>query len=125
MDILPIVNDSMLVLHLIGVGALLSGFFYQLKDWSAGMKVNAGIIHGAWLQLITGFAMAGLIPAIHEESINNIVLGLKSIVITAIFFIAYTFNKKEVTPKWVVPGIAGLTTLNIIFAVFGPIVQAA
>ena len=125
MDILPIVNDSMLVLHLIGVGALLSGFFYQLKDWSAGMKVNAGIIHGAWLQLVTGFAMAGLIPAIHEESINNIVLGLKSIVITAIFFIAYTFNKKEVTPKWVVPGIAGLTTLNIIFAVFGPIVQAA
>jgi hypothetical protein len=125
MDILPIVNDSMLVLHLIGVGALLSGFFYQLKDWSAGMKVNAGIIHGAWLQLVTGFAMAGLIPAIHEESINNIVLGLKSIVITAIFFIAYTFNKKEVTPKWVVPGIAGLTTLNIIFAVFGPIVQSA
>ena len=125
MDILPIVNDSMLVLHLIGVGALLSGFLYQLKDWSAGMKVNAGIIHGAWLQLITGFAMAGLIPAIGEESINNIVLGLKSIVITAIFFIAYTFNKKEVTPKWVVPGIAGLTTLNIIFAVFGPIVQAA
>jgi len=49
-------NDVFLVLHIIGVGALLSGFFYQLKDMKAGMKVNAGIIHGAWLMLITGFA---------------------------------------------------------------------
>ena len=119
---MKIFNDVLLVLHLIGVGALLSGFFYQIKDWGKGMKVNAGIIHGAWLQLITGFGMAGLIPAIGEETINNIVLGAKSIGITAIFFIAYSFNKKEVTPKWVVPAIAGLTTLNIVLAVFGPIV---
>jgi uncharacterized membrane protein len=120
---MDILNDSMLVLHLIGVGALLSGFFYQLKDIKTGMKVNAGIIHGAWLMLITGFTMAGLIPAIGEETINNVVLGIKSVIITAIFFIAYAFNKKEVTPKWVVPGIAGLTVLNIVLAVFGPIVN--
>ena len=120
---MKIINDVLLVLHLIGVGALLSGFFYQIKDWGKGMKVNAGIIHGAWLQLITGFGMAGLIPAIGEETINNVVLGAKSVVITAIFFIAYSFNKKEVTPKWVVPAIAGLTTLNIVLAVFGPIVN--
>lgn len=118
-----ILNDSMLVLHLIGVGALLSGFFYQIKDLGTGMKVNAGIIHGAWLMLVTGFTMAGLIPAIGEEQINNIVLGAKSVAITAIFFIAYSFNKKDVTPKWVVPTIAGLTVLNIALAVFGPIVS--
>ncbi|CAB4961852.1 unannotated protein [freshwater metagenome] len=41
-----------------------------------------------------------------------------------IFFVAYSFNKKEVTPKWVVPAIAGLTTVNIIVAVVGPIVMA-
>lgn len=120
------VNKAVLVLHLIGVGALLSGFFYQLKDWGTGMKVNAGIIHGAWLMLVTGFAMAGIIPALHNgEEINNIALGIKSIVLTSIFFIAYTFNKREVTPKWVVPTIAALTTLNIIVAIFGPIVVDA
>lgn len=113
-----------LILHLIGIGALLSGFFYQLRDWGKGMKVNAGILHGAWLQLITGFAMAGLIPAIGKENINGVALGIKSIVITVIFFVAYSFNKKEVTPKWVVPTIAGLTTLNIIVAVLGPMVTA-
>ena len=123
---MDILNKVMLVIHLIGVGALLSGFFYQLKDWGKGMKVNAGILHGAWLMVITGFAMAGIIPAMHgDEEINNIVLGLKSIVITAIFFLAYGNNKKEVTPKWVVPTIAALTTLNIVLAIFGPIVQDA
>lgn len=113
-----------LILHFVGIGALLSGFFYQLRDWGKGMKVNAGILHGAWLQLITGFALAGMIPAMGEEDINGIALGIKAIVITVIFFVAYSFNKKEVTPKWVVPTIAGLTTVNIIVAVVGPIVMA-
>jgi hypothetical protein len=111
-----------LILHLIGIGALLSGFFYQLKDWGTGMKVNAGILHGALLMLVTGFAMAAIIPMSGgTEQINNWVLGVKSIIITVIFFIAYAYNKKEQTAKWVVPAIAGLTTLNICLAVLGPI----
>ena len=78
-----------LILHLVGIGALLSGFFYQLKDWGTGMKINAGILHGAWLMLVTGFALAALVPMVETtEQINNWVLGVKSIVITAIFFIA-------------------------------------
>lgn len=120
---MEILNEVLLVLHIVGVGALLSGFFYQMRDWGNGMKVNAGIIHGAWLMLVTGFAMTGIISTLNNgEEVNNIVLGLKSIVITAIFFIAYSFNKKEVTPKWVVPTIALLTTVNIAFAVLGHIV---
>ena len=86
------------------------------------MKVNAGILHGAWLMLVTGFALAALVPMVEEtEQINNWVLGAKSIVITVIFFIAYGYNKKEKTDKWVVPAIAGLTVLNICLAVLGPI----
>ena len=117
-------NDVMLVIHILGVGALLSGFFYQLKDMKTGMKVNAGIIHGAWLMLVTGFAMAGILPIAEPNvHINNMVLAAKSIVITAIFFIAYAFSKREKTPKWVVPVIALLTTTNIALAVLGPIVN--
>ena len=120
---MEILNEVLLVLHIVGVGALLSGFFYQMRDWGKGMNVNAGIIHGAWLMLITGFAMTGIVSTLNNgEQVNNIVLGLKSIVITAIFFIAYSFNKKEVTPKWVVPTIALLTTVNIAFAVLGHII---
>ena len=114
-----------LILHFIGIAALLSGFIYQLKDWGTGMKINAGILHGAWLMLVTGFALAALVPMVETtEQINNWVLGVKSIVITAIFFIAYGYNKKEKTAKWVVPAIAGLTILNICLAVLGPILVA-
>ena len=121
---MEITNRILLVLHLLGVGALLSGFFYQLKDLTKGQKVNAGIIHGAWLMLITGFAMSGIVEAMGQEHVNNVVIGLKAVALTAIFFIAYTFNKKEKTPVWVVPTIAGLTTLNIVFAVVVGVIQA-
>lgn len=111
-----------LIFHLIGIGALLSGFFFQLKAWGTGMLINAGIFHGAWLMLITGLALAGLIPTFEKgEEINALVLAAKSIVITAIFFIAYTYKKRETVAKWAVPAIAGLTILNISLAVLGPI----
>lgn len=121
---MEIAANVFLILHFIGIGALLSGFFYQLKDWGKGMRVNAGILHGAWLQLISGFALAGIVPAMGTETVNPIALGIKSVVITIIFFVAYSFNKKEVTPKWVVPTIAGLVVVNIAVAVIGPIVMA-
>ena len=121
---MKILNDVFLVLHIVGVGALLSGFFYQLKDMKTGMKVNAGIIHGAWLMLVTGFAMAGILPVAEPDvKINNLVLAAKSVIITGIFFIAYSFNKKEKTPGWVVPVIALLTTTNVALAVLGQIVE--
>ena len=121
-----LINDIMMILHLIGVGALLSGFFYQMKDMKTGMKVNAGILHGAWLMLVTGFAMLGLIysDATRTEDPNALVLSAKGIVITVIFFLAYGNNKKETAPKWVVPVITLLTVTNISLAVLGPIMIA-
>ena len=88
------------------------------------LTLNAGILHGAWLMLATGLGMIGILqlPG-SDEQVNNLVLVAKSIVITAVFFVAYTYNKKEKTPTWVVPAIAGLTTLNIVFAVVWGIVS--
>ena len=123
---MELANNILLILHFVGLAALLSGFFYQLRDWGKGMKVNAGILHGAWLQLLTGLGMVGLIQAMHgTEQVNNWVLAVKSIILTVIFFVAYSFNKKEKTPTWVVPAIAGLTTINIALAVLGPIMIPA
>ena len=123
---MELAKNILLILHFVGLAALLSGFFYQLKDWGKGMKVNAGILHGAWLQLITGLGMVGLIQAMHgTEQVNNLVMAVKTVILTVIFFVAYSFNKKEKTPTWVVPAIAGLTTINIALAVLGPIMIPA
>lgn len=107
----------LLVIHLLGIAALLAGFFTSLKDMKTGMKVNVGVLHGSYLMLATGLGMAGL--AVDPSKINVVVISLKSVVLTVIFFIAYTYRKKEKTPIWAVPMIFALTTLNIVLATFG------
>lgn len=106
-----------LILHFLGIASLLAGFLTSMKQMRTGMKVNAGVLHGAYLMLVSGLAMAGL--AVDPSKLNVIVISLKSIVLTAIFFVAYAYRKKEVTPVWVVPAIAGMTLLNMVLAVFG------
>ena len=103
-----------LVLHILGIAALLAGFFTSMKDMKTGMKVNAGVLHGAYTMLITGLVMAGVTK---PAELNTVVISLKSISLTAIFFIAYTFAKKDSAPKWVVPVIGTLTIANLCFAV--------
>ena len=109
--------NILLVIHLLGIAVILAGFFTSMKDMKTGMKVNAGVLHGSYLMLATGLGMAGL--AVDSAKLNTIVISLKSIVLTVIFFIAYTYRKKEHTPVWAVPVIAALTTLNIVLATFG------
>lgn len=124
MEPLELVIRIFVVLHLIGLASLLGGFLTQMKSLKDGAKVVPAIMHGAWLLLITGLAMVGMVYA-NGEKINNAVLGVKSLVITAIFFIAYSFNKKDKAPKWVVPTIGLLAIVNIVAAVvFGMVVEA-
>jgi RsiW-degrading membrane proteinase PrsW (M82 family) len=67
--------------------------------------------------LITGLAMAGL--AVDPSKLNAFVISLKLIALVFIFLLAFRYRKKDQTPVWVVPAIALLTTLNIVFAVLG------
>ncbi len=107
----------LLVIHLLGIAVLLAGFFTSMKDMKTGMKVNPGVLHGSYLMLATGLGMAGL--AVDPSKLNVVVISLKSVVLTVIFFIAHTYRKKESTPVWAVPVIFALTTLNIVLATFG------
>ena len=117
MDPIEFTRNAFLILHFLGIASLLAGFLTQMREMKTGMKVNAGVLHGAYLMLISGLTMVAL--AADQAKLNVVVISLKSMFLTAIFFIAHTFRKKEVTPKWVVPVIAGLTILNMILAIFG------
>lgn len=106
-----------LVLHLLGIAVLLAGFFSNLKDLTKGIKVSAGVLHGSYLMLATGLAMAGF--AVDPTKLNAFVISLKLIALVLIFVIAFRYRKKDVTPLWAVPTIALLTTINIVLAIFG------
>ena len=111
-----LIINIFLVLHFLGIASLLAGFFTSMKDMKTGMKVNAGVLHGAYLMLLSGLVMAGVAD---PQKLNVVVISLKSIALTVIFFIAYSFRKKEKTPVWAVQTIFLLTTLNIVLAIFG------
>ncbi|MEN9714862.1 MAG: hypothetical protein RJA35_329 [Actinomycetota bacterium] len=122
---MELVSNILVILHLIGLASLLGGFLTQMKDLKTGGRVVPAMLHGAWLLLVTGFALVGIVGMSGDEHVNNLVLAAKSIVITVIFFLAYGFSKKDLsTKKWVVPVIGLLTILNICLAVLGPIVQS-
>lgn len=105
-----------LVLHLLAFATILGGVLAETKNFKTGAKVNPGILHGSWLALVTGLVMVGLLyPA--GEQVNNLSLSIKGLMITGIFFIGYTYQKKEQTPKWVVPTIGLLTIINLVVAV--------
>lgn len=122
---LELIVGIFVILHLLGMASLMTGFLGQMKEIKNGAKVTAAVFHGAWTLLVTGFVLVGLAyaPGSTEEP-NSLVLAIKSIVITVIFFVAYTYNKKEKTPKWVVPLIGLLGILNISVAVLGSILLA-
>ena len=115
-----IIINALLVLHFLGIASLMAGFLTGMKQIKTGIKINAGVFHGSYLMLISGLAMAAMID---PSKMNVVVVIIKAIVLTVIFFIAYTYNKKENTPVWVVPTIFLLTLANIIFAIFGPVVN--
>ncbi|MFM6979972.1 MAG: hypothetical protein ACKOWE_01020 [Micrococcales bacterium] len=119
---MKLVTDIFVILHLLGMASLMTGFLGQMKELKNGAKVTAAVFHGSWTLLVTGFVLVGLAYAPDStEEPNSWVLAAKAIVITVIFFIAYTYNKKTQTPKWVIPVIGLLTIVNISLAVLGPI----
>lgn len=116
METLELIIRITLVIHLLAFATILSGVLSQTKNFKTGAPVTSGILHGSWLALITGLILTGLVYANGEE-VNNLTLSLKGAVIAAIFFIAYTFAKRETAPKWVVPTLGLLTIANVCFAV--------
>ena len=85
-----LVLDITLAIHLLAFAVILGGVLAETKNFKTGAKVNPGILHGSWLALLTGLIMTGLVYAIGEENINNLVLSIKGLLLTAIFFIGYT-----------------------------------
>ncbi len=125
MTTLELATRIVVVLHLIGLASLLGGFLTQMKDLKNGGKIVPAMLHGSWLLLVTGFALVGMVGASGTEHVDNVLLAVKSIVITAIFFLAYGYNKKDLTTKkWVVPMIGLLAIVNTCVAVIGGIVQS-
>lgn len=120
MEILEFTRNTLLVLHFIGIGALLGGVLTQMSAMKTGTaRIVPAVMHGAWTMLATGLLLVGIAyPLGNGESVDNAKIAVKLLVLIAIVVIALTNKKKDVAPKWVIPVISLLTIANIVTAVF-------
>lgn len=112
-------RNVLLVLHFIGLAAILGGVLSQIRSIrSGGAVVTSGIMHGGWLQLVTGLGLVGVVEAGDLAELDNIKIGVKLLVMIAVVVLAFINRKKDAVPSAVLGVIGGLTVLNIIVAVF-------
>jgi hypothetical protein len=105
-----------LAFHIIGIAALLGGFFSQMKLLKTGeARITPGMLHGAYVMLVTGIVMVGLREA-DDADVNHVKIAVKLVLLVVLTALAYVNRDEEkvATPVFGVIGL--LTTANIFIA---------
>jgi uncharacterized membrane protein YadS len=103
-------------IHILSILGILGLLLSQVQK--SPRKLNPGVIHAGLTALVAGIVMTGFWTQVNpDEELNHGKLGVKTIVLAAILFLAYTNVKKDVLKTWVWATMLGLTVLNIIIAV--------
>jgi hypothetical protein len=104
-------------LHIIGIAALLGGFFHQMKAIGQGTaRFTPGMLHGALTMLVTGIVLVGLNEA-QGGSVNHIKIGLKLLLLIVILGLVYVKRDEERVSKGQFALVGALTMVNIFIAV--------
>lgn len=111
---MEIALKAVLVLHFIGLAALLGSWLVQMKP---PRSITPGYIHGSLTMLVTGVALVGLLYANDFEP-NNTKIGVKLAVLLVITGLVFANRRKDEISTGVWAAIGGLTILNVVLAVF-------
>lgn len=104
-------------LHIIGIAALLGGFFTQMKAMGQGTaRFVPAMLHGALTMLVTGVALVGLNQA-DGNSVNTVKIGVKLALLIVILGLVYVKRDEEKVDKRLFGLVGLLTVANIFIAV--------
>lgn len=114
-ECMDFLERALIVLHFIGLASLLGGFLVQIKV--TPRVVNNAMVHGIITQLVTGVLLVGIAES-GEEAVDHAKIGVKLIVALVVAVLVFANRKRDAitTGTWALIG--GLTTANIIVAVF-------
>lgn len=111
---------AILVLHFLGLASLIGGFLVQIK--TKPRAVNTAMLHGIYIQLVTGILMVGLAYPLHSSTgsplPNNVKIAIKLIIAIIVLIVLLANRKKESISDGTWAAIGGLSILNVIIAVF-------
>lgn len=108
--------DVFLFLHLLGMAAIVGGFFAALSS----RRSNAAMVWGARAQLLTGLILVGIAES-QKWGLDHAWVGAKLViafVVTALLEIASSKEKKGATATPLVHTAAALAIINVAIAVF-------
>lgn len=104
---------TLLILHFIGLAAILGPFLDQLR--ADAKRITMTMVWGARAQLLTGLALVGVAMA-GENELDHVKIAVKFLVALAIAGLAEVGRKKEAPQTfWMLIGV--LTLVNVIVAV--------
>ncbi|MBA3528338.1 MAG: hypothetical protein H0T91_03315 [Propionibacteriaceae bacterium] len=106
---MEILRDASVLLHLIGFAALFGGSLVQLR--SSRPEVNAAMLHGAWIELLTGGVLVAL-DELDGTSINYPQTAVKLTLALIIMLLVGKNRKFQSIPRGLLGLIAGMTLIN-------------
>jgi Na+-transporting NADH:ubiquinone oxidoreductase subunit NqrD len=105
---------TLLVLHFIGLAAILGPFLDQLR--ADTKRITTAMVWGARAQIITGLALVGVAYASDHEP-DHVKIAVKLVIALAIAGIAESMRKKTTDISWAYWTVGALTIVNIAVAV--------
>lgn len=109
-------NDVLLLVHLLGMAAIIGGFLAVAK----APRAIPAMVWGARLQLLSGLAMVGVAES-QDWSLDHAWVAVKlvvALIATALLEIASSKEKKGESAAPLVQAAAALAVVNVIVAVF-------
>jgi hypothetical protein len=123
LELAGIVKSFLVVLHLVGLSALLGGFLVQIKALRAKTaEILPAIVHGAWTAFVTGLLLVGVreweLALDGGYDLDHSKIAIKSVVALIVLVLVMLNRKKKPVSGSVLGTIGGLTFLNVVLAVF-------
>ncbi len=110
---MDLVYDLLVVLHLLGMAAVVGGWLTVVRS----PRLVTGMVHGALLQVVTGVLLVGLAQGVLDRELDNGKITVKLVVALAVAVLAFVNRKKRNADPGVVHAVGGLALLNVLVAV--------
>ena len=99
----------LLVLHIVGLAAVVYGAFTQLNK--PEKQITSWVVHGATTQLVTGLALVGVLEA-GDDAVNHAKIGVKLLVALAVVGLAHARRRRPSVPSVLIWSLLGLEVVN-------------
>jgi hypothetical protein len=101
-------------IHLLSILGILVLLVISYKKTPRAL--NPGVLHSTATALVAGVVMVGTWSAAHEMEINHMKVGIKFLVVLAIFVIGYNSLRTKIFTQKTFLLMMGLTITNILLA---------